>query len=58
MTFNERRFLAMHAIELITRLEFCDDEDFVDYVLQCVVSGDTVPLEPKSLLVAFGADDV
>lgn len=49
MTTNEKIFLAMHARELIERLEFCEDAEFVDFIVQCVVSGDTLALEPANL---------
>lgn len=49
MTIQEKQFLAAHARELITRLQFCEDSDFVDLIVDCVASGDTMPLEPENL---------
>lgn len=49
MTIKEKQFLAGYARELITRLEFCEDDDFVDLIVQCVISADKLPLEPENL---------
>lgn len=49
MTIREKQFLAAHARELITRLQFCEDAEFVDFIIACVASGDTLPLEPENL---------
>lgn len=49
MTLKEKQFLAAYARELIVRLEFCEDSDFVDLIVSCVASCDTTPLEPENL---------
>lgn len=49
MTMAEKQFLAAHARGLIVRLQFCEDADFVDLIVDCVASGDTAPLEPENL---------
>ena len=49
MTMNEKLFLAAHARDLIVRLRFCEDSEFVDFIIACVASGDTLPLEPENL---------
>ena len=49
MTIEEKQFLAAIARDLITRLEFCEDGDFVDFIISCVASGDTLSLEPENL---------
>lgn len=49
MTIQEKQFLSAHARELITRLQFCEDTEFVDLIVDCVASGDTLPLEPENL---------
>lgn len=46
---QEKQFLAAHARELIVRLQFCEDSEFVDFIVDCVASGDTLPLEPENL---------
>lgn len=49
MTRNEKLFLAAMARDLIVRLEFCEDAEFVDFVTACVSSADTISLEPENL---------
>lgn len=49
MTLNEKLFLAGIARDLIVRLEFCEDPEFVDYIVACVASADTMALEPENL---------
>ena len=49
MTIKEKQFLAAYARELIVRLQFCEDAEFVDFIVDCVASGDTMPLEPENL---------
>lgn len=49
MTIQEKQFLASYARELITRIQFCEDGEFVDLIVDCVSSGDTMPLEPENL---------
>lgn len=49
MTMQEKQFLAAHARTLIVRLQFCEDSEFVDLIVDCVASGDTLPLEPENL---------
>lgn len=48
MTIKEKQFLAAHVRELIVRLQFCEDAEFVDFIIACVTSGDTLPLEPEN----------
>ena len=45
MTLGEKQYIAAAACTLIRELQFCDDGDFVDLVLQCVNDCDPVPLE-------------
>ena len=47
MNIYEKQKIASIARALITELEFCDDEEFVDLVLECVTSINPVPLEPE-----------
>ena len=47
MNIYEKQKIASIARALITELEFCDDEEFVDLVLECVTSNNPVPLEPE-----------
>lgn len=44
-----KQSLAVYARELITQLQSCEDAEFVDLILDCVASGDTLPLEPENL---------
>lgn len=46
---QEKQFLAAHARGLIVRLQSCEDSEFVDLIVDCVASGDTLPLEPENL---------
>lgn len=46
---QEKQFLAARARELIVRLQFCEDSEFVDFIVDCVASGDTLPLEQENL---------
>ena len=49
MTIKEKQYLAAYARELIVRLQFCEDSEFVDLIVACIASGDTFPLEPENL---------
>ena len=47
MTNNEKKRAVAAAIALINELEDCDDMYFVDFIIECVSSGDTVSLEEE-----------
>lgn len=49
MNIYEKKKIASIARTLITELEFCDDEEFVELVLKCVTTANPVPLEPEYL---------
>lgn len=49
MNIYEKQKIAAIARTLITELEFCDDEEFVELVLECVTNANNVPLEPEYL---------
>lgn len=49
MNIYEKQNIAAIARTLITELEFCDDEEFVELVLECVTTADSSPLEPEYL---------
>lgn len=49
MSIYETQKIASIARTLITELEFCDDEEFVELVLECVTTANPVPLEPEYL---------
>lgn len=49
MTIKEKQFIAAIARDLIKRLQYCEDEEFVDFVTACVASGDDFALEPENL---------
>jgi len=46
---KEKQFLAAIARDLIKRLQFCEDEEFVDYVITCVLTKDASALNPENL---------
>lgn len=45
MTDNEKLQIVTLAQKLIYMLEDCDDEGFLDLILNCVMSADTLSLE-------------
>lgn len=49
MNIYEKQKIAAIARTLITELEFCDDEEFVELVLECVATANHVLLEPEYL---------
>lgn len=49
MNIYEKQKIAAIARTLITELEFCDDEEFVELVLECVATANSVPLELEYL---------
>ena len=49
MNIYEKQKIASIARTLITELEFCNDEEFVELVLECVAIANNVPLEPEYL---------
>lgn len=49
MTLQEKQALAATARTLIEKLQECDNHEFVDLVLECVVSADDYPLQPENL---------
>ena len=49
MTLGEKQYIAATARKLIRELQFCDDDDFVDLVLECVNDCDLIPLEVERL---------
>lgn len=49
MNIYEKQKIAAAARTLITELEFCDDEEFVELVVECVATADPSPLEPEYL---------
>lgn len=49
MNIYEKQKIAATARTLIRELEFCDDEEFVKLVLECVTTANNVPLEPEYL---------
>lgn len=44
MNIYEKQKIASIARTLITELEFCDDEKFVELVLGCVTTANNLPL--------------
>lgn len=49
MNLAEKQTVAAIARSLISWLTFCKDEEFVNLVLDCVVSADPTPLEVEYL---------
>lgn len=49
MNIYEKQKIASIARTLIRELEFCDDEEFVEMVIECVATANNVPLEPEYL---------
>ncbi len=49
MDFNEKVEIAATARKLITLLDQCDDMEFVDEVINCVVSNDATSIEVENL---------
>ena len=49
MTINEKQKIAAIARNLIEELKYCDDEEFVDLILECVRDADLLPLYPDYL---------
>lgn len=49
MTLAAKQYIAATARTLIRELQFCDDGDFVELVLECVNDCDPVPLEVERL---------
>ena len=49
MNIYEKQKIAATARTLITELEFCDDKEFVELVLECVATANNVPLEVEYL---------
>lgn len=49
MNIYEKQKIAATARTLIRELEFCDDEEFVELVLECVATFDPVPIKVEHL---------
>lgn len=49
MNIYEKQKIASIARTLIRELEFCDDEEFVELVVECVATANNVLLEPEYL---------
>lgn len=49
MNISEKQKITAIARTLIRELEFCEDEEFVELVVECVTTANNVPLEPKYL---------
>ena len=49
MNIYDKQKIASIARTLIRELEFCDDEEFVELVLECVTTANNVPLESEHL---------
>lgn len=45
----KKQKIANIARKLIRELEFCNDEEFVEFVLRCVTDNDSISLEPQYL---------
>lgn len=49
MDIYEKQKIASIARTLIRELEFCDDKEFVELVLECVTTANPVPIEVEYL---------
>lgn len=49
MNINEKQKIAAIARNLILQLEYCDDEEFVDLILQCVNESNPFSIYPEYL---------
>lgn len=49
MTLPEKQTLAAMARALIWELQECDDQEFVDLVLECVASADDYRLQSEHI---------
>lgn len=49
MDIKEKQRIAAEARSLIRMLDSCDDDKFVDFVVDCVVSNCDYLLEPENL---------
>lgn len=49
MNINEKQKIAAIARNLIQELEYCDDEEFIDLILECVRDNDPYPIYPEYL---------
>lgn len=49
MTIDAKQKIEAIARKLIQELEYCDDEEFVDLVLECVRDADPYPIYPEYL---------
>lgn len=49
MNIYEKQKITSIARTLIRELEFCDDEEFVELVLECVTTANSALLEPEYL---------
>lgn len=49
MTLEEKQLITATARKLIRLLEDCDDDEFVDLVLNCVMSADSFGIETENL---------
>lgn len=49
MNINEKQKIAAIARNLIQELEYCNDEEFIELILECVRDGDPFPIYPEYL---------
>lgn len=49
MNLKEKQEIAAIARRLVTLLQECDDEGFVDDVIGCIQDGDKTIIEPQRL---------
>lgn len=49
MNIYEKQKIAAIARNLIQELEYCNDEEFVDLVLECVRDANPFPIYPEYL---------
>lgn len=49
MTINEKQYIAAIARNLIQAFEYCDDEEFIELILECVRDNNPFPIYPEYL---------
>lgn len=49
MNINEKQHIASIARKLIQALEYCDDEEFINLIVECVRDANPYPIYPEYL---------
>lgn len=49
MNVNDKQKIATIARNLIQELEYCDDEEFIELIVECVRDANPYPIYPEYL---------